>query len=616
MDSTPQALWQAKEDAVALRNGYLSLYKERLLKWVGNRFRVDWKTTKQLENYAAGYIAFMLPQMVADHPVAVVTPRTDPRDTATSEGMGAIINNWIDCTAYKRTVIEPCATNMLLGWGVSYKFIDLTTPAAKRGMPIVCKPIPLGDYFCDGECFGYENRRFEGHAFEKTKEQLLADPLYAQQAALIATLVPNGQARDREDVPTDKPNNLAKAEMITLWQFYLREEQQIVTLVQSGSGAAELRRESYFGPEEGPYTLWGCYSVPGQIYPLSPLASVEEQSDDLQAHATAASKSAKTHKKFGVYQKNSTTDGVEVQTVKAGQMIGLTNPESFKDAEIGGMSETQVKVLGLLRDRMDRNLGFTDAQRGMATGKATLGENQLAQNNSDAKTGYIAGRLKDCAERDLRAVAWFFYNSRDVIASMTMDNPQTGQSEPAEFYGGDFQEAEVMALVAQGKVDPSAIYSIGKDWTDYHLAIAVESMQRVADPVRQKRAQDEIALMQGIAQIIAAAYGPQAALVGINWKRLMRRFGQAFNEPKYDQIVFTPAFDQMSGPDPLALGMMGMGGQPMQAGMMGAPQSAPGIAPAQPPQPQAQIQPGSSRGPAQGMASPQGVRQQAMAGAA
>jgi hypothetical protein len=156
MDTTPQALWQEIRDAQDLRGKYLSMYTERLLKWVGNRFRSDWKTKPQLENYAHSYLAFMLPQLVFDRPVADVTPLADARDTATADGMAAMINHWVKCTKYKQTVLKPMARDMLLGWGVTYKCMDFSTPEASRGLPVQCKPIPIGDYLCDAHSFGYE----------------------------------------------------------------------------------------------------------------------------------------------------------------------------------------------------------------------------------------------------------------------------------------------------------------------------------------------------------------------------------------------------------------------------------------------------------------------------
>jgi hypothetical protein len=235
-------------------------------------------------------------------------------------------------------------------------------------------------------------------------------------------------------------------------------------------------------------------------------------------------------------------------------MILLSDPSSVVDMEIGGMSPQQSEVLSLLRERLDRNLGFSDAQRGKANSN-TATANSLAQSNSDLRTGFILSCLTDCAEEDLAAVGWFFYNKDQIVADMAIENRQTGQQESVTFYGGRPDPGELDQLIGAGMVDPAAAHGVDREWTDYHLRIQVESMTKVADPIRQKRAQDEMTMAFQFSTLLVQAYGPQAPLIGINWKRLWRRYGQAFNDPNYEAVVFTSAFDQMVMPDPLTGGM-------------------------------------------------------------
>jgi hypothetical protein len=56
-------------------------------------------------------------------------------------------------------------------------------------------------------------------------------------------------------------------------------------------------------------------------------------------------------------------------------------------------------------------------------------------------------------------------------------------------------------------VDPAAAHGVDREWTDYHLRIQVESMTKVADPIRQKRAQDEMAMAFQFAQLLARRTG-------------------------------------------------------------------------------------------------------------
>jgi hypothetical protein len=116
----------------------------------------------------------------------------------------------------------------------------------------------------------------------------------------------------------EPPSRGNRKDTVTLWQLYLREEGRVVTMAQAG-GPVILRDEPYDGPKNGPYTMWGVYEVPGQVYPLPPLGATEEQSDDLNDHAYAASKSAKTHKKFAVGGRGTPTTPRRSRTSRAGR---------------------------------------------------------------------------------------------------------------------------------------------------------------------------------------------------------------------------------------------------------------------------------------------------------
>ena len=106
------------------------------------------------------------------------------------------------------------------------------------------------------------------------------------------------------------------------------------------------------------------------------------------------------------------------------------------------------------------------------------------------------------------------------------------------------------------------------DWTDYNLDIDSKSMGRQDDALQQKRAQDEFALVQGLAQL----FGPQA----INWRRVLNRYGQAMGERDYADIVLAPQFGAMLGPDLMQANTMMPRMQQMQmGGMMGGGAAAP-----------------------------------------
>src|SRR4051812_43510873 len=99
--------------------------------------------------------------------------------------------------------------------------------------------------------------------------------------------------RGTEDDPTTQayPENVGadaierQRKRVNLYELYLPEHGRIITLAETGPQPVILRNEEYFGPDEGPYTLWGLTSVPGELLPLSPLVALWDEFLELQQHA-------------------------------------------------------------------------------------------------------------------------------------------------------------------------------------------------------------------------------------------------------------------------------------------------------------------------------------------
>lgn len=543
-------LFHEIRDAEKLRDVYLDTWKNILARWVGKRYRSDFTTKPTLENYIHSYLSLVLPQMVFSTPVCSVSPEINAEDTATAMIMEGALNCWMKRNHYKGT-LKRMARDMILGWGVTQTGYGLrdrslegavaSISQASPAMPFN-RSVPIGNHFVDPQCWGYDTRRFEGHSYDVDIEDILSDERFDPAAA--QTLAPNRANRIRPDLPfTDRREFEADRKRVTLYEVWVPEAGMIFTLGQTGEhGAVFLRREKYIGPKDGPYNLWGVWEIPGQIYPFSPIAATFDQFEDLNIHAESAQRSARSYKRFGTFNKMNNDDGKAVQSVKHGQMVGLTDASSVKEMEIGGMSQQQVTVLAQLKDRMDRNLGHGDAQQGV-TNSSTATANQLTQNNSDLRTDWLRQALVDNAETDLRKIGWYFWNREELVMSITIQDRTTGKSVSGDFYGGQFDKQFLQNGAFSGQ--------IGSDWTDYHLFISPESIIKIADPVRQKRAQDEWQLMLQMVQLFLPIYGAQT-LAMFNWRRQLDRYGNAFNEQDYSHIILTPVADQMLAPDPFA----------------------------------------------------------------
>lgn len=553
LDSAPDVMREIR-DAEKLRDLYLACWKKILARWVSCNLRSDAASRPTLENYIHSYTSLVLPQMVFQAPYVMVSPEINADDTPTATAMEGMLNCWMKRTEYKRN-LKRMATSMILGWGVTHTGYGMQShvlegaagaiAAANPEMPFN-RTILIGNHFVDSQCSGYDTRRFEGHCFDVDIADLANDEHYDQSQ--VALLTPNQANRIRPDSPfTDKPEWEASRKRATLYEVWVPEAKVILTVGQTGQqGGVFLRKEEYVGPDDGPYNLWGAWEVPGQIYPFSPIAASFDQFEDLNIHAEAAQRSARSYKKFGVYNKLGSEDGKAIQTVKHGQMVGVNNFDSFKEAEIGGISAQQIQTLSLLKERLDQNMGFGATQRGVSNGD-TATANNLMQGNTDLRIQWLVQGLIDSCAIDLRKVGWFFWNSDSLVTPITIQDRQTGKPVSGHFYGGQFD-----SQFLQGFQGGQFAGQIDARWVDYHLQLNPESMVKISDPVRQKRAQDEWALVNGMSTMFMQVYGAPA--LGIfNWRRMLDRYGEAFNEKNYSAIVLSAGADQMLAPDRLAM---------------------------------------------------------------
>lgn len=562
---TADDLWSEIHDAETLRDDYLVAWKAILVRWLGRTYRDSLKGRPSPENYIHGYLAFVLPQLVWEYPIVQVEPERSAADIELAQMMEYAINYWIKKVDY-RTHLARLARDMILGFGVSFTGyslrehvgaqVALHSQEAMGAIPFA-RRIEPGDYLCDAHARCYEERRFEGRIFERDYDDLLEDDRY--DTDVLRKLAPNTRQRERSDDLGDNKKARSERRTLTLYELWIPEHNLIVTLAESGRYDGPIvRKAEYYGPSTGPYQLWGVYDVPGQIYPFSPIAGIYDQFEELNMHALAAQQCARQYRRIGVFRRTNSEDGQAVQKAKHGDFVGLSDPESVREMEIGGMTQSQVMLLELLRDRLDRTMGYSDAQRGQVAKNTTATAHSIAQNNAALRVDWIRQALVSCAERELRRIGWWFWNERTIVMDIVIVDGGFGRD--ATVLGGKPEEEVVSALLAAGMLSQQMARSImDSDWVDYRLRILPESLVKQADPVSQKRSQDEWALAMNMAQII----GPQ----NINWVGLLDRVGNAYNTRNLSRIILMPGAMQQLQVQAMA-GAGGLGVQ-QSSGMSG-----------------------------------------------
>lgn len=542
-------------------------------KLAGRHYRADApEDDPSPENYAYTFKQYVLPQILFGVPTANVKPTRSLEDEPVADGLELAVNSWAKQTDLKATlsqILDDCA----VGFGVSKVGIepcgDYAANASagvsgdfefRANFPFL-ERIEIRDFIIDPIAKKLSKARFVGHRFERDLADVITDQRYDRTQSALLSPIAREPNLDEDGFPDRK--NSARAvdrKRVTLFELYLPEYRKIITIGETGAEACViLRNEAFWGPDDGPYTVWGLDTVPGEIIPLSPVTAMWDQIEKTNVHAVDAADSAETHKNILAYRQSEKDDAEKIKTARNGDIVGLTNPEAVQTLTLGGVAKEQIDYTEIERARTDRLLGITDLQRGEAVSNTTATASEIASNASDIRLSRMKDRIKDCAVHAFRKVLWYFHED-DTIQPMNMvqTDPITGVQRGATFFPGNPEGAYVNNTWIEAP--PST------DVNDFNLDIDPQTMQKEDDAIVQRRAQDRVTIIAEIAPLIAQT--PY-----INWRAVIEDWGKAFNDQfMADRVLNLAAMPMMNPMLPGANGVPGQAGPMM--GQAPLPQAA------------------------------------------
>lgn len=520
------------------------------------------------ENYAYAYKQFVRPQLLFGTPSVKVRALRAYEDIVAAEAHQMGLNDWIkqtDCKGLLAQIIDDC----FVGCGITKATIEARGDHGGAGLPAVggdFENVPLypcamridpPDFICDPDAKKMTQARFLGHTFSRDLDDAKADERYDPEARQKLVSVMETKQRELMAYPANKSDDRDR-NALRLHELYVPEQQLIVTLAEmTDAGGIILRSSPYLGPDEGPYTLWGLDTVPGELLPIPPLMALFDEFMELQEHSRAMARAAKSHKKIGLAPLNGAKDAETVKNCPAGHVGLVQDPAQFKEMELGGATQYQQDFVEFLRHRLDRNMGFTDSQRGAAIGNSTATEANIAAGSADLRVDGMRDRIHDALLSLFRKILFFFHEVEEIGPILMMkDDPLTGQQVPGVFYPGRWYGGYVNGAWVPPQPE--------SDYADFALELDVRSMTKQDDALEQKRAQDDMTLAFNLAGIL----GPQM----LNWRALIDEYGNAFNRPNLSKIWLTDTQGLMMPMDPT---QMAAQGQPSTGSPQGQQQQGP-----------------------------------------
>ena len=540
LGTKPRELYEEIKAAERLRDKYTSSMGEQVEKYTGPYYKEGGENSDYAaENHYYEFISLVVPRLVFDNPRVRVETRRPGTQTVVAQAMKHGLNRWIR-DANMRKVLTSLAVDMCFNFGVALiteeknkglrPAADTQTPATP--MWPVCARIPQHRFFVDPVAETLDDARFIGHKWVRDKEDLLEMAKAKEDEGWNADAIENmSVTTDNRELGRDN-EELPDRQEVVCYEVYVPEIElddslgekhgfngtiyTIAVAVDDEDEKAAFVRDPrpYYGPRWGPYVMFGIYNVPNQIYPLSPLVAIEGQVEELNRHSEAASNSAEMYKKLILVDN---TDPKFVQRVKDSQdnyVIPVSGLERQRvvQAEVGGMTQQQLSYLQVARDRLDRNSGITDAQRGNIEGRGTATEVTVAAEASTIRMAFMKREFSDAVQRVLSTVAWFLYHDDRVVMPLGQEAQQELGVEEPWLVGGDH--------------DPEG----NSSFADLELEIDAYSMERTTEGTHQRRTMEMYNVVLQSAPMI-----PQMPY--LNWKEIYSRLGDALNQPDLSTLV-------------------------------------------------------------------------------
>lgn len=532
------------------RDRHLSQWPDLVGKMGGVGYRDADANAVEGENFALSYISLVLPRIAHDVPrVSVATD--DPEQAVIADELEVALNQWAKRTRLRQT-LAACATDMLLTYGVGMVSHE-PDPNAKIDLggagytPRIYR-VPPQAFLIDPACDDTARARYMGHEFAMDYADLRerAESEDGWLMENVDSLTPASDLDRHRFVADDKREVPDRAEvMVTeLWLPEAEGEGHrkgrhhgvIVTLAENADGASRLVREPrpYFGPPGGPYVLFGAYTVPGDAYPLGPMAAAFGLVEELDEHMRFVQRSAGQYRRLLLVNGSQTKLAQSIHSSPDRAVVpveGELNPDSVREVELGGVTNEQLEWAAMSRDRLERLTGINEVIRGQVTGQATATEVQTANTSSGLRIEWIKRQFLDACDTLLSRVAWFMVTDKQVKVPLGHEGMRRF-GERRTYRGG------------------------GIDFGQIDLEIDGYSVERTSDQMMQRRAIELLQMALQLAQA-KAALGPAA-----DWDRIADAIGEMLNIRDFGAYFRSAQQQQMGMP----LAAPGVGQAPQTAG--------------------------------------------------
>lgn len=366
------------------------------------------------------------------------------------------INYYLNKIKLAENVLIPAATNSMFGAAITRTCLTHSGNirfeeggSIKQGVPSVSL-IDDANYVGDPAAKRRVDFQLEGDIYrlptEYAKEFFAGKDQWGNQIADYIT-------SDGKIIQEYSPEEIAKynfdraklglRDYTTFIDFYLYDENIIVTIMPEGKRAKILRTVDWTGPEGGPYDYLGYRYLSESPIPLPPAWSWNDLDLTMNVVFDKTREQAENQKKFLAYESAAEGDAKRVVNTPNMGSVRVDNIQSMKEIEFGGISPQNLEWMAIAESEFTKQGGNPDVVGGRGAQAPTLGQEQMIFNNATRIIRNYSTRFDSFTTSLAKKLAWDFWHNPLSYVPVLRDISGFGQL-PAVFSDarkvGDFND--------------------------------------------------------------------------------------------------------------------------------------------------------------------------------
>ncbi len=314
------------------------------------------------------------------------------------------------------------------------------------GQPF-CDVVHLDDWVHDCSARTFEEVAYCGNRYRLPKDAVMDNPIYTfdrdvQVTPSAQSGMENGTAKAESLTQGQESGGETFHEMIELWDYFLPQENLIVTLLADNEDAAPIRVVDWEGPENGPFHLLSFSDVPNNIMPSPPVNAwrdIHELSNDLFRKLGRQASRQKTI--LGV-QGGADADGNRIVNASDGDVMRVDSPDKAKEYRFGGIDQQNLLFFLQCKDIFSYIGGNLDTLGGLSPMADTAKQEELLVNSSNKQTADMQDQVMTLVERVCGDLGWWLWTDPLIelpliqrVQGTDIEIPVTFSAEARE---GDF----------------------------------------------------------------------------------------------------------------------------------------------------------------------------------